>query len=141
MWLLLVYIFCRAYLKSVAKKLAEDVDNLKSSANSLGKVSLNDNYLWPHLTNFSCVDEWFMQLMILFLLCVSCLFIIYLLFLMYTSHLQQQKQEWQERRTLKRDKGELLDLQLQLKNELPQRRVCRSSCHTSPRSWLIWSRT
>ncbi len=58
-----------------------------------------------------------MQLMILFLLCVSCLSIIYLLFLMYTSHLQQQKQEWQERRTLKRDKGELLDLQLQLKNE------------------------
>ena len=29
---------CRAYLKSVAKKLAEDVDNLKSSASSLGKV-------------------------------------------------------------------------------------------------------
>lgn len=57
----------RAYLKSVAKKLAEDVDNLKSSASTLGK---------------------------------------------------QQKQEWVERRTLKRDKGELLDLQLQLKNEI-----------------------
>lgn len=28
----------RAYLKSVAKKLAEDVDNLKTSASSLGKV-------------------------------------------------------------------------------------------------------
>ena len=32
--------------------------------------------------------------------------------------MQQQKQEWVERRTLKRDKGELLDLQLQLKNEI-----------------------
>lgn len=32
-------IVCRAYLKSVAKKLAEDVDNLKSSASNLGKVS------------------------------------------------------------------------------------------------------
>ena len=28
----------RAYLKSVAKKLAEDVDNLKTSASTLGKV-------------------------------------------------------------------------------------------------------
>ena len=29
----------RAYLKSVAKKLADDVDNLKTSANTLGKVN------------------------------------------------------------------------------------------------------
>ena len=32
------FFFSRAYLKSVAKKLAEDVDNLKTSASSLGKV-------------------------------------------------------------------------------------------------------
>ena len=31
-------VVARAYLKSVAKKLADDVDNLKTSANSLGKV-------------------------------------------------------------------------------------------------------
>ena len=30
----------------------------------------------------------------------------------------QQKEEWMERRTLKRDKQELLDLQLSLKNEI-----------------------
>ena len=30
----------------------------------------------------------------------------------------QQRQDWMDRRTLKRDKGELLDLQLQLKNEI-----------------------
>ena len=30
---------CRAYLKSVAKKLAEDVDNLKNTAGSMGRVS------------------------------------------------------------------------------------------------------
>ena len=28
----------RAYLKSVAKKLAEDVDNLKTSASTIGRV-------------------------------------------------------------------------------------------------------
>ncbi len=31
---------------------------------------------------------------------------------------EQQKEEWMERRTLKRDKQELLDLQLSLKNEV-----------------------
>ena len=30
---------CRAYLKSVAKKLADDVDNLKTNAGTLGRVS------------------------------------------------------------------------------------------------------
>ena len=30
---------CRAYLKSVAKKLAEDVDNLKNTAGTMGRVS------------------------------------------------------------------------------------------------------
>ena len=29
----------RAYLKSVAKKLAEDVDNLKNTAGTMGRVS------------------------------------------------------------------------------------------------------
>ena len=37
--------FFRAYLKSVAKKLAEDVDNLKTSATSLGKVKCVSNTL------------------------------------------------------------------------------------------------
>ncbi len=38
-WLVdLLLLFIRAYLKSVAKKLAEDVDNLKTSASTLGKV-------------------------------------------------------------------------------------------------------
>ena len=37
-----VHVACaslRAYLKSVAKKLAEDVDNLKNTAGTMGKVS------------------------------------------------------------------------------------------------------
>ena len=59
----------RAYLKNVAKKLADDVDNLKSNASTLGR----------------------------------------------------QKEEWMERRTLKRDKGGNLELQLQLKNEMSEK--------------------
>ncbi|XP_064397756.1 serine/threonine-protein kinase MRCK alpha-like isoform X2 [Halichondria panicea] len=59
----------RAYLKNVAKKLADDVDNLKSNASTLGR----------------------------------------------------QKEEWMERRTLKRDKGGNLELQLQLKNEMAEK--------------------
>jgi len=58
----------RAYLKSVAKKLADDVDNLKTTAGSMG--------------------------------------------------LGRPKEDWMERRTLKRDKQELLDLQLSLENEI-----------------------
>lgn len=53
----------------MAKKLADDVDNLKTNASSLGR----------------------------------------------------QKQEWMERRTLKRDKGGNLELQLQLKNEIAEK--------------------
>ena len=53
----------------MAKKLADDVDNLKTNASSLGR----------------------------------------------------QKQEWMERRTLKRDKGGNLELQLQLKNEMAEK--------------------
>ena len=34
-----VVILFRAYLKSVAKKLAEDVDNLKNTAGTMGRVS------------------------------------------------------------------------------------------------------
>eukprot|EP00731_Ephydatia_muelleri_P030003 Em0021g526a len=56
----------RAYLKSVAKKLADDVETLKTTAGTLGR----------------------------------------------------QKEDWMERRTLKRDKQELLELELSLKNEV-----------------------
>lgn len=53
----------------MAKKLADDVDNLKINASSLGR----------------------------------------------------QKEEWMERRTLKRDKGGNLELQLQLNNEVAEK--------------------
>ena len=64
-------VFCvfRGYLRNVARKLADDVENLKSNASSLGR----------------------------------------------------QKEEWMERRTLKRDKGGNLELQLQLKNEISEK--------------------
>ena len=53
----------------MARKLADDVENLKSNASSLGR----------------------------------------------------QKEEWMERRTLKRDKGGHLEMQLQLKNEIAEK--------------------
>ena len=36
----------RAYLKSVAKKLAEDVDNLKNTAGTMGRVSYHKTALF-----------------------------------------------------------------------------------------------
>ena len=36
----ITYGYLRAYLKSVAKKLADDVDTLKNTAGTMGKVSL-----------------------------------------------------------------------------------------------------
>ena len=48
MCILLTYCYhvaYRAYLKSVAKKLAEDVDNLKNTAGTMGRVSyIINNY-------------------------------------------------------------------------------------------------
>ena len=119
----------RAYLKSVAKKLADDVETLKTTAGTLGRVS----FLLPltvalntKLNQFYSIYYMYMYIHVVCLMCIHVS-----MYLHKKAHHKilpslcvctfsplQQKEDWMERRTLKRDKQELLELELSLKNEV-----------------------